>query len=56
MTSPVATTSWAAGQQFTISWQDDGTAPNLQQFGPSSIGLYAGSVQQQVCYVTQRID
>ncbi|KAI0046773.1 hypothetical protein FA95DRAFT_1559726 [Auriscalpium vulgare] len=47
MTSPVASTSWQAGQQFTVSWQDDGTAPNLQSFGPSSIGLFAGSVQQQ---------
>ncbi|KAI0267311.1 hypothetical protein BC834DRAFT_822438 [Gloeopeniophorella convolvens] len=46
-TSPTAATVWNAGQAVTIAWQDDGNAPNLAAFGPCSIGLFAGSVQQQ---------
>ncbi|ETW77355.1 hypothetical protein HETIRDRAFT_147901 [Heterobasidion irregulare TC 32-1] len=46
-TSPVASTSWAAGQPVTVSWQDDGSAPTLASFGAASVGIYAGSVQQQ---------
>jgi hypothetical protein len=49
ITSPVASTSMPAGQSATINWQDDGTSPSLASFGPASIGLYAGSQQQQVC-------
>lgn len=49
ITSPVASTSMPAGQQATITWQDDGTSPSLASFGPASIGLFAGSQQQQVC-------
>jgi len=44
---PVATTSWAAGSPQTISWQDDGTAPTLEAFGPAKISIYVGSQQQQ---------
>jgi len=47
VTSPTASTSWPAGQQATVTWQDDGNTPTLKSFGPSSIGLYAGSQQQQ---------
>jgi len=47
ITSPVASSSLPAGQQMTINWQDDGTAPSLAQFGPASIGLYVGNQQQQ---------
>ncbi|THH18887.1 hypothetical protein EW146_g2179 [Bondarzewia mesenterica] len=46
-TSPVATTSWAAGQSVTVSWQDDNTSPTIASFGAATIGVYAGSVQQQ---------
>jgi len=47
VTEPTASTSWAAGQPVTITWQDDGNTPNLTAFGPCSIGLYAGSQTQQ---------
>ncbi|KAH8987601.1 hypothetical protein EDB92DRAFT_1786184, partial [Lactarius akahatsu] len=47
VTAPTASTSWPAGQQATITWQDDGNTPNLKSFGPSFIGLYAGNQQQQ---------
>ncbi|KAH9000615.1 hypothetical protein EDB86DRAFT_3042200 [Lactarius hatsudake] len=47
VTAPTASTSWPAGQQATINWQDDGNTPNLKSFGPSFIGLYAGNQQQQ---------
>ena len=48
VTSPVATSSFASGQQSTITWQDDGLSPSLSSFGPSKISIYAGNAQQQV--------
>lgn len=47
MTSPIASTTCTAGQQCTIAWKDDGNAPPLATFGASSVGVYAGSQQQQ---------
>ncbi|QRW13458.1 GPI-anchored small secreted protein [Ceratobasidium sp. AG-Ba] len=46
-TAPVAGTSCAAGQPCTISWNDDGKAPSLADYGDCTIGVYAGSAQQQ---------
>ncbi|RDX42870.1 hypothetical protein OH76DRAFT_1410742 [Lentinus brumalis] len=46
-TSPVGSTSWTAGQQQTISWQDDGSAPSLAAFGPAKVSVYVGNVNQQ---------
>ncbi|KAA1471922.1 hypothetical protein DENSPDRAFT_880874 [Dentipellis sp. KUC8613] len=46
-TAPVASTNWQAGQSVSVTWQDDGSAPNLQAFGLANIGLYAGSQIQQ---------
>ncbi|TFK75721.1 hypothetical protein BDN72DRAFT_737614, partial [Pluteus cervinus] len=46
-TSPVASTSWTAGTPQTISWQDDGSAPSLKDFGVAKISIYAGNAQQQ---------
>jgi len=46
-TSPVATTTCQAGQVCTITWQDDGKAPSLAEYGDCQIGVYAGSQQQQ---------
>jgi len=46
-TSPVAGTTCAAGQQCTISWNEDNIAPLLAQYGDCTIGVYAGSQQQQ---------
>ena len=47
VTSPVATSSWPAGQQQTVSWKDDGIAPSLANFGPSKVSVYVGSQTQQ---------
>ena len=46
----MATTSWAAGQQQTVSWKDDGAAPSLTNFGPSKVSVYVGSQTQQVSF------
>ncbi|KAG1886782.1 hypothetical protein F4604DRAFT_1675628 [Suillus subluteus] len=48
ITSPVGSTTFTAGQQATVSWQDDGTSPNLTSFGPALIGIYTGNADQQV--------
>lgn len=46
-TSPVGTTSWTAGQQVSINWQDDGSSPTLQDFGDAKVSIYVGNAQQQ---------
>lgn len=43
ITQPVATTTWTAGQQVSLTWEDDGTSPSLSQFGVASFGIYAGN-------------
>ncbi|TCD68791.1 hypothetical protein EIP91_009805 [Steccherinum ochraceum] len=52
ITSPVASTTWAAGQQQTLSWQDDGQAPNLQAFGPALVTVAIGNAIQQTSLQT----
>lgn len=47
VTSPVASTTFTAGQQATVSWQDGNTAPSLKDFGAAKISVYAGNAQQQ---------
>jgi len=47
VTAPVASTSYAAGQQAVVQWQDSGSAPSLSDFGPAKISIYAGNAQQQ---------
>jgi hypothetical protein len=48
-TSPVATTSWAAGQEHSIQWIEDpnNPTPSLKDFGPTKISIYVGNSQQQ---------
>jgi hypothetical protein len=48
-TSPVATTSWQAGQEQSIQWIDDpnNPTPSLKDFGPTKISIYVGNSQQQ---------
>ncbi|GAB1520309.1 hypothetical protein RhiTH_003383 [Rhizoctonia solani] len=46
-TAPVAGTTCTAGQPCVVTWQDDGKAPALKDFGDCSVGVYAGSAQQQ---------
>lgn len=47
ITSPVASTTWTAGQQATVTWQDDGMTPNLTSFGAALVGIYTGNANQQ---------
>jgi len=47
MTNPVASTTFHGGQPATISWQDNGTPPSLQDFGNAKVSIYAGNAQQQ---------
>jgi len=47
VTAPVASTVGSGGQPASITWQDSGSAPSLQQFGPAEISIYAGNAQQQ---------
>ncbi|EIM87499.1 uncharacterized protein STEHIDRAFT_78462 [Stereum hirsutum FP-91666 SS1] len=52
VTAPVASTSWAAGSSVTLTWQEDGTTPSLGDFGPASIGIYVGNVNEQTLLQT----
>jgi len=47
VTAPVASTTWPAGTQQTVSWQDDGTTPTLQAFGPAKVSVNVGNALQQ---------
>jgi len=48
-TSPIATTSWQAGQEQSIQWIEDPNKPTpaLKDFGPTKISIYVGNSQQQ---------
>ncbi|EIN14574.1 hypothetical protein PUNSTDRAFT_96536 [Punctularia strigosozonata HHB-11173 SS5] len=47
ITAPVGTTNWQAGQQQTITWQDDNSSPSLADFGDAKISIYTGNANQQ---------
>jgi hypothetical protein len=49
ITAPIATTTCQGGQMCTVTWKEDDarTAPLLADWGAASVGVYAGSVQQQ---------
>jgi len=51
-TSPVAGTTCVAGQQCTVSWQDDNIAPLLAEFGDCTLAVYTGSQNQQALMQT----
>jgi len=46
-TAPVENTSWSAGKEQTITWQDDSNSPSAADFGPARVGIYAGNRDQQ---------
>ncbi|KAG2347283.1 hypothetical protein BDR05DRAFT_958786 [Suillus weaverae] len=52
ITSPVASTTFTAGQQATITWQDNGMTPSLTSFGASLVGIYTGNANQQTLLQT----
>ncbi|KAF8634375.1 hypothetical protein AX15_000945 [Amanita polypyramis BW_CC] len=47
ITSPASSTTFTAGQQATIKWQDDGAPPSLAQFGPAKVSIYTGDSAHQ---------
>jgi len=47
VTAPVASTTYSGGKPAVVTWQDSGSAPTLQDFGPSKISIYVGNAQQQ---------
>jgi len=47
VTSPTAQSVFQAGQNATIAWQDDGSAPSLAAFGLASIAIYVGNAISQ---------
>jgi len=51
-TSPVGGTTCVAGQQCTVSWQDDNIAPLLAAFGDCTLAVYTGSQDQQALMQT----
>jgi len=57
-TSPISSTSWAAGEQQTITWQDDSNSPSAADFGPARVGIYAGNRISQTLLqmVTDSVD
>ncbi|KAJ3563522.1 hypothetical protein NP233_g8893 [Leucocoprinus birnbaumii] len=52
ITNPVASTTFNGGQPATISWQDDGQTPTLQQFGNAMVSIYVGNALQQTSLQT----
>jgi len=52
VTQPVEATTFAAGQPATISWQDNGSSPSLNDMGLCKIGIYTGNALQQTCLQT----
>jgi len=52
ITQPVASTTYQAGKNGTIRWQDDGTEPTLAKYGPCSISIYVGNALQQTSLQT----
>jgi hypothetical protein len=47
MTSPTASSTFVGGQKSTVTWQDDGSAPSLQDFGAAKVSIYVGNSIQQ---------
>ncbi|KAL1748290.1 hypothetical protein HDZ31DRAFT_29994 [Schizophyllum fasciatum] len=52
VTSPTASSTFTAGKSVTISWQDDGQKPSLEDFGPAKVSIYAGNSIQQTSLQT----
>ncbi len=40
--------TWAAGQNWTVSWLDDGNKPSLADFGDAEVAIYVGTETAQV--------
>jgi len=57
-TAPIESTSWAAGKEQTLTWQDDSNSPSAADFGPARVGIYAGNRDQQTLLqlITDSVD
>jgi len=47
VTTPVASTTYKAGEVAVATWMDDNIAPLLPQFGLASIAIFVGNADQQ---------
>jgi hypothetical protein len=48
LTEPVASTTYSGGKGgAVVTWMDNGTAPLVSAFGPSTISIYVGNAIQQ---------
>ncbi|KIY49742.1 hypothetical protein FISHEDRAFT_65156 [Fistulina hepatica ATCC 64428] len=47
VTSPTAASVFTAGQNETVSWQNDGNSPSLLEFGLATFSIYVGDKTQQ---------
>jgi len=58
ITEPTGSSTFTAGQQATIKWQDDGAAPTLDKFGSSKVSIYVGNAIQQtpLQLITDNVD
>lgn len=58
ITSPTSGSTFTAGQPATITWQDSGVSPSLQQWGNTKVSIYTGnSIQQtQLQVITASVD
>jgi len=52
ITKPTASDSCAGGSNCTVSWQDNGVAPALADFGNAEVFLGIGNAQQQTMLQT----
>ncbi|KZT04895.1 uncharacterized protein LAESUDRAFT_727469 [Laetiporus sulphureus 93-53] len=50
--SPVSGDTWAAGQNWTVSWLDDGNKPSLADFGDAEVAIYVGTETAQTSVQT----
>ncbi|KAI0088258.1 hypothetical protein BDY19DRAFT_949955 [Irpex rosettiformis] len=57
-TQPVATSSWAPGQNVNIVWQDDSNSPKLTDLGTGSFGIFVGgtTTQAQLVHITDSVN
>jgi hypothetical protein len=58
ITSPTSSSTFTAGQTATITWQDNGASPSLQQWGATKISIYTGNSisQTQLQEVVASVD
>ncbi|KAG7451676.1 uncharacterized protein BT62DRAFT_441885 [Guyanagaster necrorhizus] len=47
ITDPISSTVWNAGNNVTVSWEDDGTSPTLEEFGAAKFAIAVGNSQEQ---------